>query len=152
VDISGWFISDDYFTPKKFIVPSGTILPPGGFVTFYESNFNTGPNAFSFKSTGDDAYLFSGDGVNLTGYSHGTEFEASQNGVAFSRYVNSMGDEFFVSAPRTENATNEYPYVGPIVLSEIMYHPPDHLDLFFGADDDINEFIEIHNTASTNYP
>jgi hypothetical protein len=150
VDISGWFITDNYFAPGKFVVPNGTVLGPGEFVVFYETNFNTGPTAFSFSSTGEDAYLFSGNGLFLTGYSHGTEFEASANGVAFSRYINSVGDEFFVSAPRTESVTNAYPYVGPVVISEINYHPPDRLDLFFGADDDLNEFIEIHNTAGTN--
>lgn len=150
VDISGWFITDNFFAPGKFIVPSGTVLGPGEFVMFYETNFNTGPTAFSFSSTGEEAHLFSGNGTLLTGYSHGVELEASANGVAFSRYLNSVGDDFFVSAPRTENGTNAYPFVGPVVISEIYYHPPDRLDLFFGADDDINEFIEIHNTAGTN--
>ncbi len=149
VDISGWFVSDDFFTPKKFIVPGGTIIPTGGFVTFYETQFNAGPGAFSFSSTDDEAYVFSGDGVNLGGYWHGFSFGASANGVAFGRHVNSVGDEHFVAASaRTETATNAYPLVGPVVLGEIMYHPPDSLDLLMGTDNDRDEFIEIHNSGA----
>jgi hypothetical protein len=36
-----------------------------------------------------------------------------------------------------------------VVISEIMYHPP---DLFGGEDDDLNEFIELHNFTATNVP
>ena len=31
VDIGGWFVTDDFNTPKKFRVPDGTIIPARGF-------------------------------------------------------------------------------------------------------------------------
>jgi hypothetical protein len=44
--------------------------------------------------------------------------------------------------------SNAYPLVGPIVISEIMYHPPD-----YGTNTtDLEEFIELLNIASTNVP
>jgi hypothetical protein len=60
----------------------------------------------------------------LTGYSHSAEFGASFNGVSFGRHVNSAGDETF---PRqisgTFGAANSGPVIGPVVISEIHYHP-----------------------------
>jgi hypothetical protein len=45
-------------------------------------------------------------------------------------------------------ATNAPPRVGPIVLSEIMYHPPDS-----GTNDNVrDEFIELHNIGSVTAP
>src|SRR2546428_8269820 len=75
VDLSGWFISDDFNTPKKFRIPDGIVLPGGTYAYFDENWFNSppeAPGAFSFSSRGDEAYLFSGDAAgNLTGYFHG---------------------------------------------------------------------------------
>src|SRR5437773_869983 len=45
--------------------------------------------------------------------------------------------------------SNSLPKVGPIVISEIMYHPPD----IGGTNDDLlNEFIELRNISGTNQP
>ncbi|MGC3959141.1 MAG: lamin tail domain-containing protein [Verrucomicrobiota bacterium] len=72
------------------------------------------------------------------------------NPVSFGRYVNSQSREFFVlQSANTLGQRNAYPQVGPVVISEIMYHPP---DLFGGLDDDLNEFIEVQNSTSTNVP
>ena len=133
-------------------MPPGTVLAPGGFVTFYETNFGVGPTAFHFASDGDQAFVFSGDGANLSGYWQGFEFGASPNGVAFGRWINSAGGGHFVAASaRTESAANAYPLVGAVVVSEIMYHPPDRADIrFTGTDNAADEFVELHNTASTN--
>ncbi|HVV73250.1 MAG TPA: immunoglobulin domain-containing protein, partial [Verrucomicrobiae bacterium] len=39
--------------------------------------------------------------------------------------------------------------VGPVVLSEIMYHPPDP---YAGANDSVNEYVELWNNSPTNVP
>ena len=83
VNVSGWFLSDDPSIPKKFTIPAGTIIPAGGYVVFDESHFNPTPGvppSFSLGADGDELYLLSGDGVNLTGYSHGVEFGAGAAG------------------------------------------------------------------------
>jgi hypothetical protein len=52
-------------------------------MVFDETQFNANtnlPTSFSFSSTGDEAYIFSGDGTNLTGYFHGYEFDAAFTG------------------------------------------------------------------------
>ncbi len=148
VDIGGWFLSDDFNSPKKFRVPPGTVIAPGGFVTFAETNFNPGGGGFALGSDGDEVWLFSGDaGTNLTGYFHGHDFGAAQNGVSFGRHVNSVGDDHFVAqSTNTLGATNAAPRVGPLVISEIMYHPRDS-----GTNDNqLDEFIELQNITATN--
>jgi hypothetical protein len=148
-DISHWFISDDFFTPKKFRVPAGTVLVPGAFVAFDESHFNTVPGVetnFAFNAMGDDVFVFSADADgHLTGYFHGFHFGASDLEVSFGRHINSVGEEQFVAQRQTTfGATNAGPLVGPLVVSEIMYHPPD----IGGADDSVNEYIELQNIST----
>ncbi|HLP77811.1 MAG TPA: lamin tail domain-containing protein, partial [Candidatus Paceibacterota bacterium] len=148
VSIGGWFLSDDFYTPKKFRIPNGTTIPANGYAVFNESQFNTGTNAFRFSEYGEWVYLFSGDATtNLTGYVHGYEFGEAPNGVSFGRYVNSQTNVFFtLQSTVTLGTNNAYPRVGPIVISEIMYRPSDT----DGVDDDLNEFIELQNITTTN--
>jgi hypothetical protein len=151
VDLGGWFLTDDPHEPKKYRIQGNNFIAPGGFKTFDATQFGSGPNGFAFGSTGDSVYLFSGDATtNLTGYAHGFTFGAAPNPVSFGRYVNSQSREFFIlQSANTLGQRNAYPRVGPVVISEIMYHPP---DLFGGADDDLNEFIELQNITATNVP
>ena len=146
-NIGGWFISDDPGRPKKFRIPDPTVIHAGGYRVFTEADFNPTPGAgtsFAFRSTSDEAWLFSGDAnMNLTGYSHGFRFGAAQNGETFGRYVNSAGEEQFpAQIANTLGSANAGPRVGPVIISEIMYHPA------AGGD----EFVELKNITSTNVP
>jgi len=140
VDLSGWFLTDDRKEPKKFRIPDGTIIPAGGYVVFDERHFNPAPGSpgsFALNALGEEVYLFSADtSSNLTGYSHGFAFQASEPGVTFGRHVNSVGEEQFPAqtAP-TLGQPNAGPRVGPVVINEIHYHP----------DADGEEFIELKN-------
>jgi len=151
VNLAGWFLTDDPHKPKKYRIPTGKFIAAGGYLTFDSDQFGVGPNGFGFNSTGDSVYLFSGDATtNLTGYAHGFDFGAAPNPVSFGRYVNSRGAENFVlQRQNTLGAANAYPRIGPVVLTEIMYHPP---DLAGGEDDALNEFLELQNIATTNVP
>ncbi|HWN94271.1 MAG TPA: lamin tail domain-containing protein, partial [Methylomirabilota bacterium] len=147
VDISGWFLSDDGTVPGKFRIPNGTTIPAGGYVVFTETNFNpTPPTLFNFSldSAGDSLYVTSADtSGNLTGYSHGLSFGGAANGVSFGRHVNSIGEEQFpAQLATTLGATNAGPVVGPVVISEIMYHPVATGD----------EFIELRNITPMAIP
>ncbi len=148
VNIGGWFISDDFTVPKKYRINSGVTINANSYMVFDETQFNANtnlPTSFSFGSTGDEAYIFSGDGTNLTGYFHGYEFDAAFTGQSFGRYYMSTGAVHFVrQAIRTPGSTNSLPGLGPVNISEIMYHPP---DLPGGEDDDQMEFIELRNLA-----
>lgn len=147
VSLAGWWLTDDKFTPKKFLIPPGTIIPASGYVVFSETDFNAAgsPTAFSLSSQGDEVYLYSGDGVNLTGYFHGHSYGAANTGVSFGRYINSQTNVFFTAQSATTlGGPNAAPKVGPIIISEINYRP---VDLPGGVDNDVDEYIEIANIS-----
>jgi hypothetical protein len=151
VNIGGWFLTDDFFAPKKYRLPSPTIIPPGGFVVINSDQFSVGDTGFALSEYGESVYLFSADAqTNLTGYYHGFDFGEAPNGVSFGRYVDSQGNDHYVlQAANTLGANNGLPRVGPLVITEIMYRPP---DLPGGVDDDLNEFIRLTNISATNVP
>jgi len=152
-DISGWFLSDDFRTPK-FKIPAPTVVPANGYVVFTANDFGAGTNGFELRSSGDEVYIFSADGAgNLTGYIQGWEFDATLNGVSLGYHVNSVGLEEFVAQSATSlGGLNAGPAVGPLVISEIMYHPPEVLangSLWNNTED---EFVEIANIGGAPVP
>ena len=167
LDISGWWLSDDNGTLQKYQIPSGTILAPYGFAVFYESQFTNRALAaipFALSSHGDETVLSAASNNALTGYRTGVQFGPADNGVSFGRYINSVGEEQFVATsartfgvddPSTvqqfqqgTGAPNSYPRVGPIVIEEIMYHPPD-----LGTSDNArDEFIKLRNIRTVTVP
>jgi hypothetical protein len=151
VDLGGWFLTDDVHEPKKYRIPGNNVINPGSYRTFTTTQFGSGPTGFAFGSTGDSVYLYSGGAnTNLTGYAYGFTFGAAPNPVSFGRFLNSQSRQFYpLQSVNTLGQRNAYPRVGPVIISEIMYHPP---DLFGGADDIVNEFIELQNLTGTSVP
>ena len=130
------------------------MVPAGGYVVFTEAQFNSNPlstNSFALSSMGDELYLFSANTAGeLTGYSHGFSFGAANDGVTFGRYVISTGDEHFVAqSANTISNANSLPAVGPLVIRQIMYHPPDPS---LGEDNVLDEFIELYNITGSPLP
>jgi hypothetical protein len=165
VDVGGWFLSDNSDDLRKFPIPAGTVIPPGGFVVFYEYQFNSEPGrSFSFSlssAKGDQIYLSTADALgHLSGYRTSVKFGASSNSIAFGRHETSNGPDFPPMASRTFGAdnpvtvtnfragtgvSNSLPRVGPVVINEVMYHPPD-----IGTNDNvIDEFIELRNIGAS---
>jgi hypothetical protein len=147
VNVGGWFLTDESDLPKRFRIPDGTMIPSGGRIVFEESDFNPTPgvgNSFAFDSTGDDVHLFSATTTGeFTGYSHGAEFGAVFNGVSFGRYLNSVGEEFYpIQISPSLGETNGGPRIGPVVISEIHYHPDANGD----------EFLELLNLTGNPVP
>jgi hypothetical protein len=169
VDVSGWWLSDDSNRLRKYRIAAGTTIPAHGFLMLYENQFNANPsaeNSFAFSSAhGDDVYLSAADSVGtLTGHRTEAHFGPSESGVSIGRFTTSQGDVFVPLSRRTfgadqpgsveefrrgAGATNAYAKVGPVVISEIQYHPR---DLAGGADNDLDEFIELHNLATSPVP
>ncbi|HEX5219160.1 MAG TPA: lamin tail domain-containing protein [Verrucomicrobiae bacterium] len=167
IDIGGWYLSDSQSDLKRYRIPDGTIVPAGGFKVFYQYQFGPAdgesdiPPLFSFNSAhGDGVYLSEVDsGQNLTGYRLSQSFDAAANGVSFGPHQTSVGVHFVPLSARTfgvdnpttlaqfrsgTGQTNVYPLVGPVVINEIMYHPPD-----YGTNSpDIEEFIELLNITN----
>ena len=146
-DIGGWWLTDDANEPLKFRIPAGTRIAPGGFVSFSEAQFDPAPGtpgSFSLNARGDDLHLFSADTqTNLTGYTHSLVFGPSARDVTFGRHAISTGEEYFpAQLANTRDAANAGPRIGPVVISEIQYHPDT------GGD----EFIELRNVTSNALP
>jgi hypothetical protein len=147
VNIGGWFLSDDRANPMKFRVPDSIRIPPGGYVTFTEADFDPHPGvppSFALSSWGESLYLFSGGAsTNLTGYSHSLEYGPAANGVSFGRYVISTGEEQWpAQASLTLGSENSGPRVGHVVINEIQYHPAPGYD----------EFVELYNLSAVSVP
>jgi hypothetical protein len=151
VDISGWFLTDDFASPKKYTIPAGTSIPAHGYLVFYETNsFGTGPNAFALSSKGDETYLFAGNGANLIGFFDGFSYDGADAGVSFGRYINSQTNTHFVAQAATSfGATNGQPAVGPVVISEINYRPVEPSP---GVDNSIDEYVELANITGSPVP
>ncbi len=164
-NIFGWYVSDSKKNLKKYQITNSTLLP-GAFVVFYETQFNNtalAPNNFALSSAhGDTVWLSAAVGGVLTGYRAEVSFDAAENGTSFGRYRKSAGEfDFTATSQRTFGAdnptdlaqfrtgtgrTNAYPKVGPVVITEVMYHP-----LNIGTNDNTrDEFIEIRNITGTN--
>ena len=161
IDLSGWFLSDSASDFKKYRIADGTFLPAGGYRVFYQTQFNSGgPGSFTLDSAGgDQAHLSEADAAgNLSGRRAVARFGPAANGVSFGRYETCNGADFVAMSQRTfgQDAPaslaqfrtgagffNAHPRVGPVVINELMYHPP-------GAgvtDNTLDEYVELLNSG-----
>src|SRR5262249_55813578 len=150
---------------RKFRIPNNTILAANGFVVFYEIAFNNDTNGVPFalsSAKGDQVYLsVATTNGTMTGYRASAKFGAAANGVSFGRYQNSVAKidyapmsahTFGQDNPTTlaqfrtgTGLSNSYPKVGPVIISEIMYHPPDIIVPGVSTNDNVVEkFIELY--------
>ncbi|NLU39516.1 MAG: cadherin-like domain-containing protein [Bacteroidales bacterium] len=156
-EIGGWYLSDSRKTPKKWKIPAGTRIPANSYLVFNEGHYqgstlayntNEFGQAFGLSSNGDDIYIFSANATEaLTGYEHGFDYGAIEEGVTFGRYINSLGKEHFVAqTSSTLGARNSNPRVGPIVFNQIMYNPQsdqyEYLELVNISGQDVKLFHE----------
>ncbi len=159
VDISGWYLSDSSDQFFKFPIPAGTVLQPGARVQFNESQFN--PNTPNPRVTGfglngndgDSVWLVQGNPVTgVTTFVDHQTFDGMRPGESWGRTDASDGRLTPLrSAPLSIDT--QVPRVGPVVISEVNYHPTVSaaaLALAPSIDAADLEFIEIHNpTAQT---
>jgi uncharacterized repeat protein (TIGR02543 family) len=150
VDIGGWFLSDDGADRLKYRIPAGTVLPPGGFATFYEdlhfgaASIDTNKvTAFALSDLGETVHLSSAVNDVLTDYRSKEDFGATAPGETLGTYYKPSENayNFIAMAVPTPNATNSAPRVGPVVISEIMYNPP--------GGGDADEYFELVNVSAS---
>lgn len=157
IPLGGWFLSDRNTNDpgrRQYEIPP-TILPAGGYLVFYENETFGNPEAqgclspFGLSRFGETVYLFSGQDGQVTGHYYAEQaFGVSRTGVSFGRYEKpGTGEWDFVElVEMTPGASNADPAVGPVVIRELMYHPPAG-----GAyDKEEYEYIELRNI--TGYP
>ncbi|MBN2505126.1 MAG: lamin tail domain-containing protein [Verrucomicrobia bacterium] len=165
VAIGGWYLSDDAGALRKFRVPDGTVVRAGGHHVFYAAQLAGGtawPVMFD-GARGGQVWLSEADGAGqLTGRRATARYGGALEGESFGRHGTTVGVDFValsrrtfgVDAPATPEefrqgtgAANAPPRVGPVVVSELMYHPPERLVDGVLAEDHDGEFIELHNVS-----
>ena len=143
VDLSGWYIGDDIDAPLRFQIPNGTVLAPGAFVSFDAAQLG-----FGFSELGSDAALVTAVGTNLMRFVDTVDFPAVVREEPFGRYRRSDGKTDFTELrATTRDTTNALPRVGPVVISEIMYHPATS-----GVGSVDIEFVELVNITAQPVP
>jgi hypothetical protein len=155
INIGGWFMSDnnnDDPNRMKYEIPAGTVIEAYDYEVFNENIHFGNPDAegcnipFQLSENGETVYLQSGQDGVLTGYYEEEKFGASEADIAFGRYEKSTGTFNFVAmSANTPGSANAYPKVGPIVISEIMYHPQ------INADAEYVELVNISTSSVTLY-
>jgi hypothetical protein len=148
INIGGWYLSNSDSNLAKYKIAEGTVIAPGGYKVFYDSNSfddTSDPGClipFDLNRNGDKVCLSSALLDVLTGYRETQDFGASQLGVSFGRYYkSSTGDYDFVAMnTTTPGYANSYPLTVPVVINEIMYNP--------SSGNQNQEYVELYNTGS----
>jgi hypothetical protein len=143
VDLGGWWLSDDLGQLRKYKIPS-TLLPPGAYAVLYQAQFGDArlPAAFALNpARGGDLFLSAASPEGTpTGYRAELHYGPADPSVSLGPVATSVGVDIWFQRAATLGASNSGPLVGPVVISEIQYHPP-ALD----GDRDQYEFIELAN-------
>ncbi len=155
IDIGGWYLGDTADDRLKFQIPAGTVIGGGEVILYDETDFNPtpddpGPNDFRLDAAlGDYVWLTeSVNGTDIDRFIDAVQFGAALNSESFGRHPDGTG----VLTPMSRlslGCENPYPRVGPVVISEVQYNPPEPSAAAMNEDpllesDDL-EFIEIHN-------
>ena len=168
LSVGGWYLSNSLDEPTRFRIPSGTTLPPRGFLVLYESQFYPAtPEGdrvpFTFGAArGDAVVLTSADGAGrLLRFEDVQSFPASPNGVSFGRYPDGIGPFLLMSRMtlgtevvnldppewitlfRQGRGSSNAPHrIGPVVFNRIRYS---------AAAGEI-EFVELLNISRSEVP
>jgi hypothetical protein len=162
ISINGWYLSNSRDSLRKYQITNTTPISGGGYAVIYENQFNNGTtNAFTLNSAYDDEIWLTAttSGVE-TGDRATVQFGASFNGVSFGRVETSQGVDFWPLTQRTfgvdnpatlaqfragTGLSNAAPVVGPVVINEILYHPP-------GGTNGSVQFVELLNNSGGTVP
>lgn len=129
IDIAGAVLTDDPNT-NRFVFPSGTIIPPRGFISVDRAalrfGFNAAGEMLLFRDTAGDVL----DAIR---------FGPQETGVSVGRSPDGADIVRALSVP-TPGAANALWKRGDIVINELMYNP------LSGEDGD--EFVELFNRGT----
>lgn len=127
VTLEGWYLSDSPLEPRKYRLGPGTVVPPRGFLLLAQRLFSQpSPTGFVLSpARGGEVWLAQADaGGNLTGYRATARYGPAEPGQSFGPWATRLGVEFAALSQPTPGGPNTTVRLGPVVLNEIMYHPP----------------------------
>jgi len=140
-----WFLSDDAADLRKWMIPSNTLIPAHGWISFDEvTGFHYPANTgFGLNKNGERVFLSCLPGTPQDRVVDCVAFKAQENGTSLGRYPD--GGQFWSALSPTRDAANTPP-LPHLLLNELMYRPPP-VD---GTNDNVaDEFIELFNPTSS---
>lgn len=139
VQLEDHFLSDDPANLRKYALAAGTLQPGSRLVLDEITHFhNPVTSGFGIDKSGEQIFLSYLPGTVEDRVVDAVAFKGQENGMTLSRYTD--GNTWWFQAPATRGQPNAAP-VTHLVISELMYHPPD-LNL---VDNTTNEYLEIFN-------
>jgi hypothetical protein len=134
---------------KKWMIPSNTVLAAHGWVSFDEqTGFHNPTNiGFGLSKDGEQVFLSYLPGTAADRVVDAVSFKAQENGWSLGRYPDG-GAFWYALRPPTRDAANSAP-LSHVIISELMYHPP---DLAGTNDNALDEFIELFNPTDNAVP
>lgn len=116
-----WYLSDDVQALEKYNLPSGTIIPANGWISFNEDDFHPGrESGFGLNKAGEQVILSHLPGNALNRIIDSVEFNGQANGASWGRYPD--GALYYQTLTPTPGAQNEEADPS-ILICEIMYNP-----------------------------
>lgn len=129
VDLSGCILTDDP-TTNKFRIPTGTLIPALGWLSYTELQLG-----FALNAAGETIYLLAPDGSRVI---DALRFGAQQNGVAWGRFPDGAVEWHRLEQPTPGHANARF-LKSPVVINELYYHPI--------TENEDDEFIELYNRS-----
>ena len=129
VNLSGFYLTDDNNTPKKWRIPDGILMPPQSFLFCWADGDTTGTNllgnalhtSFKLSKSGGEIALYSPDSIKVDKVSFGPQF----NNVSQGKYPdgNAAGPNYSmpIVTPRTNNLVTNNLYAPVIAALTTSY-------------------------------
>jgi hypothetical protein len=139
IGLTNWYLSDDPANLTKWSIPS-TIIAARGWISFDEVTGFHSPitSGFGLDKAGEQVLLSYLPGTPADRVVDAIKFKGQPNEVSLGRYPD--GAPFCYAMARTRDGVNSAGLPG-LVITEIMYHPPD----LSTNDNTRDEFVEIYN-------
>jgi hypothetical protein len=136
--LTGLYLGDSYANPLRYAFTNGTQVAPGGYLVRQAAQLG-----FGFSELGSDILLTLASGTNVIRFVDTVDVSAMEREETAGRYTRSDGEvDFTELRALSKGATNALPRVGPVVFTEIMYHPAVGLA----------EYIELQNISGAPLP
>ena len=167
INVGGWFLSDSSANLTKYQIAANTTIAAGAYLVLTdEQNYGVGSGdpgahvAFALPVLGGDLYLTSNYAGLPGGYREHVNIDYAPSGVSQGLYTKSTGETDFTllqtptfgAGPTYAGAANSVPYVAPVVLNEVEYHPaaPTAAEQAAGfTNEDDFEFLELYNRSGS---
>ncbi|HLU49985.1 MAG TPA: lamin tail domain-containing protein, partial [Planctomycetota bacterium] len=139
VDLSGYWLTDEFAVLDKYRIPDGTTIGPRGFLSFDEATLGLRIAIGPLGRDRVDVALTRPDGLHVV---DARRFECEHEEASEARFPDG-NERFAPAAVPTPGAPNEVDVVRDVIFNEIHYHPI--------SDSSDDEFIELFNRGDVSH-